>query len=158
MQRGWNFAIEYPSGDTKQNRGRLITIAYACGCGNHADANNKMKKQKPELTRFEQELTLPFRLLEEKGTITFKDWEKVKIAFSNAFIKIQRQREQLESSRDLKLQIIKNQKVEIENLKSKIEVLNAKIKEYFFDNETMYKGKKIKQVSDKLTKQIKDEV
>jgi len=88
-----------------------------------------MKTPKPKLTRFEQELTLPFRLLEEKGTITFKDWEKVKTAFSNAFIKIQRQREQLESSRDLKLQTIENQKVEIENLKQKIEVLNAKIKD-----------------------------
>jgi len=83
-----------------------------------------MKKQK-ELTRFEQELTPAFRLLEEKGTITFKDWEKVKTAFSNAFIKIQRQREQLESSRDLKLQIIKNQKVEIENLKQEIEMLKG---------------------------------
>ena len=84
-----------------------------------------MKKQKPELTRFEQELTPAFRLLEEKGTITFKDWEKVKIAFSNAFVKIQRQREQLESSRDLKLQTIENQKVEIENLKQEIEMLKG---------------------------------
>ena len=52
------------------------------------------------MKNFEQNLFKFFNELENKTTITIRDFQELKGLLSNAFIKIQRQRERLEESRD----------------------------------------------------------
>jgi len=53
------------------------------------------------MEKLEKNLIPLFKKLEEKITITIKDWEEINKVMGICFDKIQRQRERLEQSRDM---------------------------------------------------------
>jgi len=81
------------------------------------------------MEKLENNLIPLFKIIEEKTTITIKEWEEINKVIENCFIKIQRQRERLEQSRDLKCKERDMWKAKFMELKAATNLGKAHIRE-----------------------------